>query len=779
VKDLAERVSCLLPPHWTVRLFDGCLYVLQEALQPFRVKRAICYFFNGELSVEADGQRAKKSCEIYKNDALKPPGPLSSLTVESVASAIKLAAYVVQTLARCTGVDADNCIEEWPKHPACRLFDQDGDSQRMLRTRDCPILIPRSMKRCTPCHRYQKVLKKRETRRSEASPGKVNENVRHNILTPKRLKIVLKAKQGIIRKQAAQLKRLRERVAKMVGDEGITLDDGLEGDLSECFENADGLVKIFWEEQKKAHSVNKASGMKWHPFMIRWALHIKSTSSAAYSALRETGLIKLPSERTLYEYIHANPANEGIQEHVVERLAKTVSECRSDFFSLFVLMFDEMYLYKNIVYHKGTGAITGYVKLNEIEQELVNLERELNDDKEVTSDPPVASTMLTYMVRRVAGSADAAVVACYSCAALNKEQHKSRTWDVIGELELAGLQVIALVGDGSSANAAFFDSHPSLFPTESGVVYATLNIFTKDRPLFFISDPPHLLKTSRNCLYNSGTNKNTRLLERNGQTMSWTTIIACLKSEEKDDLKFCHKLNNNNVFLNGYSVMKVSLAAQVLSKTVALYIANESGMKNTEELVKFIMYVNNFFDCLNGAHSSQAVKTRNPNLAPYTDENDKRFDYLMEFLNYIRDWQAEVAALPLTDAEKRRRLMSPQWYVSVERTILAFIGVVKFCLSKRSAGPDGELAGYIMARVFQQDPLEHFYSRQRGCGGGNVHPTLQRFLENMNLIDLQGNLGIKRRRGNTQPLSERVDPDLPVQKRKKSNRKLTYDVPEE
>jgi len=65
VKDFAERVSCLLPPHWTMRVFEGCLYALQEVLQPFRVKRcAICYFFNGELSVEADGQRVAKSCEI-------------------------------------------------------------------------------------------------------------------------------------------------------------------------------------------------------------------------------------------------------------------------------------------------------------------------------------------------------------------------------------------------------------------------------------------------------------------------------------------------------------------------------------------------------------------------------------------------------------------------------------------------------------------------------------------------------------------------------------------
>ena len=40
------------------------------------------------------------------------------------------------------------------------------------------------------------------------------------------------------------------------------------------------------------------------------------------------------------------------------------------------------------------------------------------------------------------------------------------------------------------------------------VVYRTRKVFaTDERYVYFFSDPPHLVKTARNCLYNSGSGK--------------------------------------------------------------------------------------------------------------------------------------------------------------------------------------------------------------------------------------------------------------------------------
>ena len=60
---------------------------------------------------------------------------------------------------------------------------------------------------------------------------------------------------------------------------------------------------MFWNQQFEAASRNK-HGMRWHPLMIRWCLYVQYLSSGAYEALRESGIIRLPSQRTLRDYTH-------------------------------------------------------------------------------------------------------------------------------------------------------------------------------------------------------------------------------------------------------------------------------------------------------------------------------------------------------------------------------------------------------------------------------------------------------------------------------------------
>ena len=51
--------------------------------------------------------------------------------------------------------------------------------------------------------------------------------------------------------------------------------------------------------------------------------------------------------------------------------------------------------------------------------------------------------------------------------------------------------------DGNSANRRFIKLHS----TGPEPVYKATNPFTSEnRPLLFFSDPPHLIKTTRNCL---------------------------------------------------------------------------------------------------------------------------------------------------------------------------------------------------------------------------------------------------------------------------------------
>ena len=75
--------------------------------------------------------------------------------------------------------------------------------------------------------------------------------------------------------------------------------------------------------------------------------------------------------------------------------------------------------------------------------------------------------------------------------------------------ELNSLKVLAVTCDGASPNHKLFPMH-FLMTKEDGVkpdtdvTYRTVNLFNSEKCLiYFISDVPHVMKTARNCLYNS------------------------------------------------------------------------------------------------------------------------------------------------------------------------------------------------------------------------------------------------------------------------------------
>jgi hypothetical protein len=82
-------------------------------------------------------------------------------------------------------------------------------------------------------------------------------------------------------------------------------------------------------------------------------------------------------------------------------------------------------------------------------------------------------------------------------------------WDAVAILELScNLQVIATVSDGASPNRKFYRMHQlidaTLEESDDGIVYRTINLYAPERYIWFFADVPHLIKTSRNCIYHSG-----------------------------------------------------------------------------------------------------------------------------------------------------------------------------------------------------------------------------------------------------------------------------------
>lgn len=142
------------------------------------------------------------------------------------------------------------------------------------------------------------------------------------------------------------------------------------------------------------------------------------------------------------------------------------------------------------------------------------------------------------------------------------------------------VKVLGVTCDGSSVNRRFFKLHE----TEcSGITYKVPNPFAPEkRDLYFISDPPHLLKTVRNCwaskkrqmwvsvcILSTCMHEVTyTLLKCNGKVIIWEHLMEVYKNGTGADratpgLSLVPKLKYEHLYLTSFSKMRVDLAAQV------------------------------------------------------------------------------------------------------------------------------------------------------------------------------------------------------------------------
>ena len=280
---------------------------------------------------------------------------------------------------------------------------------------------------------------------------------------------------------------------------------------------------------------------------------------------------------------------------------------------------------------------------------------------------------------------------------------------------------------------------------------------------------------------------------RNNQKIVWDHIIRLYNEKKHKILRKSYKLTAQHVYLDSYTCMKVQPAAQVLSNTVATDLGRQNW-PGTSETVDFMHKCNNWFDNLNGPHSYVGGRKNNKRLFPYRASNDWRFAEMEGFLEYLSKWKEEAYSNPSADISgitsmsvcedeidlsdcnlvednddgddetpADKKLLAWQTQLGIEMSTLAIMDAIKFLLKELE---------YVNPRVFCQDPLEQYFSKQRDGCGGSTNPNFARVLSNQRSIHVVGNIGIQRkRRGNSteivNPVSE-LSSDEPLQKRKRA-----------
>ena len=316
-------------------------------------------------------------------------------------------------------------------------------------------------------------------------------NVRY-LSTPDRKKRYSKLRSEY-RAQSKEVIRLKERIAKAIEVNKIQLASQANSDFlhimkdmtqtvhSQCPEGS--FKRIFWDQQMQANTVRNTRQMRWHPAIIKWCLHLKFMSSSCYNALRTSGLITLPSERFLRDYTHWMKSEIGFSEAVDIQLTKeaNISEEKDRYI---ILIWDEMKIKEDLVFNKHTLEIVGFVNIGEINDQIEKITQN-NDNRDI------ASHILLLMVRGIFTNLEFPY-AHFSTKGIHADSLFSLVWDAVYHLESCGFNVIAFCCDGASPNRKFYKMHQ----TDVGLVYKTVNPFSPDREIYFISDVSHLLTHS-------------------------------------------------------------------------------------------------------------------------------------------------------------------------------------------------------------------------------------------------------------------------------------------
>ena len=372
---------------------------------------------------------------------------------------------------------------------------------------------------------------------------------------------------------------------KEIYSNSIEINKALEDDILNILGNSDlkstPHMNLFWQQQKKLLASSKF-GRRYHPHLIRFCLSLHSKSPSADRELASSGVLVLPSERTLRDYRNFFKPKPGFNEANVSQLKEQTSQL-FDVQRYVILSFDEMKIQSSLVFDKHSNELIGFVDLGDDDVNIAAFD----------SCSGIASHVLAFMIRSVVSDLKY-ILGYFSTENVTSYQLMTLVWKAVSILELGcNLWVCTAVSDGASPNRKFYMLHAGLVGIEhnSDIVYRKVNLFAPVRFICFFSDAPHLLKTARKCLFNSGTRKHGRLMW-NGLDMVWDHIAVMYHADLDQDLHQLPKLTVEHIHLTSFSKMKVRLAAQVLSNTVGTALRRHYPNGEGDETAKFCERVN-------------------------------------------------------------------------------------------------------------------------------------------------------------------------------------------
>ncbi|CAC5412162.1 THAP9 [Mytilus coruscus] len=448
------------------------------------------------------------------------------------------------------------------------------------------------------------MLRKRHQRaveRQNSPPTNfVHKTVKHENVSRSNLIEKINQQRDEITSMSSEIEKLKRKCKQEILQDGVILDlvqnielkdlmSTCNDEFKKAYPDPNSVQRLFLEQQCKFETFGK-NGMRWHPMIIRWCLYMRNKSAKAHDAMRESGFIQLPSARTLFDYSHYTKSALGFQPDVTKMLheeAKKLGMFEENYKNYVGLLFDEIRIKEDLVYDKHTGELIGYCDLDSISNQIMNLEKAVNDSKPTQ----VAKFMLVIMVRGITTNLKFPF-AGFATNSITADFLYPIFWKAVSILERSvKLKVLFCTCDGASANRKFFQLHK--LDNRREPVYFTKNPHDENRNLYFISDVPHLLKTARNCLSNSYSHKKTRQLWKREKDISWMHLVRLFEKHcEQDIYSPCPKLSRTHIDLTAFSYINIAATA---TQKAAITLSRQTldglkiSVKSITECVKFVL----------------------------------------------------------------------------------------------------------------------------------------------------------------------------------------------
>lgn len=294
----------------------------------------------------------------------------------------------------------------------------------------------------------------------------------------------------------------------------------------------------------------KPRGRRWSIEDKAVALSIYKRSPKAYRLLQ--CFMSLPSKSTLLLLLSSVPMNTGICNSIFEHLQKCARKMDQDD-RICILMFDEMSLKQHLEYDRKSDLIFGF------------------EDFGAERSNKYSNTALVFLLQGLRRPWKQPVAYYLVNAKMDSSKRKTGTFkytldscitEVLTACMAVGLNVVATVCDMGTNNVSALH--------QLGFNYndPKINIHGSTIHVFF--DPPHLLKCTRNLFLKYPVQCGVTLGDNDIiGTAAIDDVIQAIDLDKKNIFRTVPKITNEHLHPNAFSKMRVSLAAQLLSHSVA------------------------------------------------------------------------------------------------------------------------------------------------------------------------------------------------------------------